>query len=87
MGENKHLIKGCYKLVSDSKIIITELPIGSWTDDYKHYLENMLEKKQTLIKDYNDNSTDTEISIEVIFSKGGKKICSPRSITLSIKSG
>ena len=70
VGENKHLIKGCYKLVSDSKIIITELPIGSWTDDYKHYLENILEKKQTLIKDYNDNSTDTEISIEVIFSKG-----------------
>ena len=70
MSENKYLIKGKYALSSDTKILITELPIGSWTDDYKQFLENLLDKKNTVIKDYNDNSTDTEISIEIIFTKG-----------------
>ena len=70
LSENKYLIKGKYTLTSDTKILITELPIGSWTDDYKQFLENLLDKKNTVIKDYNDNSTDTEISIEIIFTKG-----------------
>ena len=53
-----------------STITVTELPIGTWTDDYKQFLENCIDKKTLNIKDYNDNSTNTDVNIEIIFTKG-----------------
>ena len=55
--------------LKNNKIIVTELPVGSWTDDYKQYLENCIEKKSYNIKDYNDNSTNLDVNIEIIFNK------------------
>ena len=65
---NKYIVKGIYKIQKDS-VIISELPIGMWTDDYKQYLETLLENKNKYIKDYNDNGTERSISIEIIFHK------------------
>jgi DNA topoisomerase-2 len=39
----KYLIKGCYTILDDKKIRITELPIGTWTDDYKKFIEQLIE--------------------------------------------
>jgi len=39
----KYLIKGNYEIVADRKVRITELPIGTWTDDYKEFLEKLME--------------------------------------------
>jgi DNA topoisomerase-2 len=39
----KFLIKGTYEIVADRKVRITELPIGTWTDDYKEFLEKLME--------------------------------------------
>jgi DNA topoisomerase-2 len=39
----KYLIKGTYEIVADRKVRITELPIGTWTDDYKQFLEKLME--------------------------------------------
>jgi len=39
----KYLIKGAYEIVADRKVRITELPIGTWTDDYKEFLEKLME--------------------------------------------
>ena len=50
-------------------ILITELPVGTWTDDYKQFLEKLIEKKKLNIKDYNDNSTNLDVNIEIIFNK------------------
>jgi DNA topoisomerase II len=43
--ENKYLIKGCYDIVGQNQIRVTELPVGTWTDDYKQYLESLLESE------------------------------------------
>ena len=75
----KYLIKGCYTILDDKKIRITELPVGTWTDDYKKFIEQLIEpvaKKSSdaagsaasaaaiqLVKDYNDMSTDTIVDI------------------------
>ena len=40
----KYLIKGVYKIIGVDKIHITELPIGVWTDDYKKFLESIIEE-------------------------------------------
>jgi DNA topoisomerase-2 len=73
----KFLIKGKYEVVGPDKIRITELPIGTWTDDYKEFLESLIDsvdksgKKITpLIKDYDDMSKDTSVEFVVTLNKG-----------------
>ena len=39
----KYIIKGCYTILDDKKIRITELPVGTWTDDYKKFIEQLIE--------------------------------------------
>jgi DNA topoisomerase-2 len=66
------------------KVLIKELPIGTWTQKYKEFLEEMLvsnttsssdkdkKKKKTpsYLLDYNANHTDTTVSFELIFKEG-----------------
>lgn len=68
ISENKYLFKGTYELLPGGKQVrITELPIGTWTDDYKAYIEELINKGDQ-IKDYMDMSTDTKIDITVTFN-------------------
>jgi len=73
----KYLIKGVYKIIGVDKIQITELPIGVWTDDYKNFLESLIEdssvkksKKKKILKNYTDMSTDTEVDITIKLISG-----------------
>jgi DNA topoisomerase-2 len=63
--ENQFLTKGLYSIdYKKSKITITELPIGKWTDDYITFLQNLiLSEKDDFIIDYENHSNDTEINI------------------------
>lgn len=79
VGDSKYLFKGCYTILDEKKVRITELPIGTWTDNYKKFLENLIEppaggkdkdKDSTtntapIVKEYNDMSTDTHVDITV----------------------
>ena len=42
-------------------IEITELPIKLWTSDYKDFLEELVESKDSLFKNYQNLSSDTEV--------------------------
>lgn len=83
INSEKYLIKGCYDIISEKQVKITELPIGTWTDNYKQDLENMIDKTsnktdkngkvsktKAIITDYTDMSTDTSVDITVTFSSG-----------------
>jgi DNA topoisomerase II len=78
LSDTKYLIKGKYDIISDDTIKITELPIGTWTDDYKQYIEHLIDgdpkikgkKKNSVVKDYTDLSTDVTIDITLKFSYG-----------------
>ena len=79
VGDSKYLFKGCYTILDEKKVRITELPVGTWTDNYKKFLENLIEppaggkdkdKDSTtntapIVKEYNDMSTDTHVDITV----------------------
>jgi len=77
VSDTRYLFKGCYTILDDKKIRITELPIGTWTDNYKKFLENLIEPQAgskdkdgpansaPIVKDYNDMSTDTHVDITV----------------------
>jgi DNA topoisomerase-2 len=67
ISENKYLFKGTYEVLAGGKQVrVTELPIGTWTDDYKAYIEDLITKGDQ-IKDYTDMSTDTKVDITVTF--------------------
>ena len=73
---NKYVNKGCYEILGNDKIRVTELPIGTWTQDYKEFLEQRLtsntgtSNKEELIKDFKDNSTDLNVEFEITFYPG-----------------
>jgi DNA topoisomerase-2 len=77
----KYIIKGCYEILGNDKIRITELPVGTWTQDYKEFLESILDSKtlnkgktvksnEEYIKDFNDMSTDLNVEFEITFYPG-----------------
>ncbi len=40
--DNKYEVKGCYEIIDEVTVIVTELPIGTWTQDYKEYLDKLI---------------------------------------------
>ena len=42
LTESKYLFKGNYEIVNDKQVRVTELPIGTWTQDFKNLLEELL---------------------------------------------
>lgn len=85
INDNKYLIKGKYEKIGTDQILVTELPIGFWTDDFKEHLEELINptekpKKTTTtkkvvkpkviyIKDYQNNSTESTVKITITFVK------------------
>ena len=86
LSDSKYLIKGKYEVLNDKQVRITELPVGTWTDDYKQMIEGLIEgscaettkdekgdkkkKVQSIVKDYMDMSTDTVVDITITFAPG-----------------
>ena len=77
INSSKYLIKGKYDIISDNQVRVYELPVGTWTDDYKQTLENLIQddgkktgKKKSIITDYTDMSTDCSVDITITFSPG-----------------
>ena len=82
-GVARYLIKGSYEIVADRKVRITELPVGTWTDDYKQFLEGLMDvppapsasgggssanaSSSPVLKEYLDMSTDAVVDIIVTF--------------------
>ena len=66
-ADNGFNLKGIYKVEKDtSKVIISELPVGTWTTVYKEYLDKLEEDK--IIKGYRDKNTDESVYFEIQFT-------------------
>ena len=75
-GAEQYINKGTYKVVDDTTAIITELPIGKWTDDYKTFLETLLYDKSVdnkgnkqCLMDFSNNSTEKVVHYTLKFKK------------------
>ena len=68
----KVAIKGLYEVVSDTTIRVTELPVGTWTEDFKRYLDGLMESdgktKKACVRDVRDMSTDSRVDFTVTLS-------------------
>ena len=67
-NESRFITKGVYK-ETKNKIDITELPIGTWNEDYIIFLEKLVE--DGTIKDYKDLSTDKNVNIQIVMNTTG----------------
>ena len=77
IAEHKYLVKGKFEIIDSKTIRITELPVGTWTEDYKKDLEYMLsdkdkkgKKKKPIIKNFRDLCTNDGIDFTVTFPEG-----------------
>jgi DNA topoisomerase-2 len=59
---------GCYRVISDKTIEVTELPIGVWTEDYKSFLEEYMEKNPKVLKDYESHYTTQKVRFLLHFA-------------------
>jgi len=71
--EQKYITKGKYSIVNHSTVKITELPIGTWTENYKIYLDSLVvssnnTNKHQCIKDYKDHCTESTVNFTLKFS-------------------
>jgi DNA topoisomerase-2 len=61
-SHGRFITKGVFT-INKNKIDITELPIGTWNEDYIIFLEKLVE--DGVIKDYKDLSTDKNVNIQI----------------------
>lgn len=47
--KNKYICSGNFEIVDENTVKITELPIGTWTQDYINFLNTLVEKKDFLL--------------------------------------
>ncbi len=57
-----YIVKGVWK-VEKGEMTITELAVGTWTSDFREWLDKLVTDGS--IKDYSDTSTDTDVHIKV----------------------
>jgi DNA topoisomerase-2 len=59
-----YVSKGVYA-ISGKTVTISELPVGTWTNNYKEFLEGLLEKK--ILADFREKHTEENVLFELDF--------------------
>ena len=63
-NNDKYVSRGCFKKLTSTKVEITELPVGTWTEDFKMLLEEMVDKD---LKCYESQCTDKKVLFTLQF--------------------
>lgn len=66
--DGKYYSKGSYEKIAATKLKVTELPIGLWTEDYKEMLENCLDTKSNILKNYESHFNDIKVEFVLHFT-------------------
>jgi DNA gyrase/topoisomerase IV subunit A len=70
---SSYIVQGKIDRTDDNTLVISELPIGKWTQDYKTFLEEMMktgtDKLPSEISDFKEHHTDTTVSFTITASK------------------
>jgi DNA topoisomerase-2 len=71
LNTNTYLTKGLYKITSYKTVDILELPVGVWTNDYKTFLETLIQEKPSdqgkCLKNYKNYCTESKIHFVLEF--------------------
>ena len=66
--DNKYQSKGIYTRISPTKVKVTELSVGFWTEDFKNMLEDMTDEKDSPLKSYESNYTHLKVDFTLTFT-------------------
>jgi DNA topoisomerase-2 len=61
-------VSGVYSRSGNNAISVTELPVGTWTSDYKEYLEKLENDPSFGIANIVNNSSEVDVDFKIIFS-------------------
>ena len=68
-----YVVRGRIEIVDNTTVRITELPVRRWTQDYKEFLESMLEvekgEKEPWIKEYKEHHGDATVDFTVTMTE------------------
>ncbi|XP_056631793.1 DNA topoisomerase 2 isoform X1 [Diorhabda sublineata] len=88
-GDSRYVINGEISILERDQIEITELPVGTWTQNYKeNVLEPMLhgsEKIKAVLSDYKDYTTDTTIKYVITLQNGQMEIMEKEGLHKTFK--
>jgi DNA topoisomerase-2 len=65
--DDKFISRGTFQKTGSTTVEVTELPIGTWTLDFKEFLEKYIEGN-TVLKSYESHSTDVKVRFILNFS-------------------
>ena len=77
LNNNVYESTGCYEIKGSKTLVITELPVGSWTQKYREMLDDLVIDdpkkilKGQILQKYEDNSTNQDIHITLHFIHDG----------------
>ena len=62
--KGKFISKGIMQIRGDGVIAVSELPVGTWTQQYKKFLEDLREKE--IVVQYREHNTDVTVDFEIL---------------------
>lgn len=65
--DNRFVSNGLYSDIGENSIEITELPIGTWTQTYKEYLESLVQNGT--VRDYREYHTEKKVDFVITYNK------------------
>lgn len=78
--DGKYEVTGVITKTNDTTVEVTELPIKSWTQNYKEFLEENMskdgkkgEESETLIEDFKEHHSESSVHFEITMSAGKLK--------------
>jgi DNA topoisomerase-2 len=72
---------GIYKWINDTTIEITELPIGTWTENYKEYLEELILHNNQYLKSFENHYTAKNVKFILKINDGCRTELEPKFLT------
>ena len=70
--EGTYQSRGVWNWLDDQILEITELPVGTWTEDYKEFLMAMIANNSPVLKDFENHYTDKNVRFRLKFYPGVK---------------
>jgi len=70
--KNSFVSKGIYNWVDDNTVLISELPIGTWTEDYKEFLENLIVNGNVNLRGFESHYTAKNVKFILDMTAGAK---------------
>lgn len=71
--EGSYISHGVYHWVDETTVEITELPIGTWTEDYKNFLIGLIANGHAYLKDFENRYTDLKAHFLLKLYPGSKE--------------